>query len=880
MRNPHDLWLRLRALFLRKRAEADLDDELALHVEMETRKHIAAGMNPEAARREAALRFGSGAAAKESCRDERGIKPLENLLRDTRYAFRGFRRTPLFSLTVVVTIGLGLGVNTAVFTIFNAAALRPFHVSDPYSLYGLHWVDRESRNRGFSLSQFRDLSGDQSAFSELYACNFGLQFRLNGRIAIAELVSGNYFRMLGVGPMLGRTLSPDDAAAPGGRAVAVLSYRGWHTIFGADPDIVGRKILVRGYPFEVVGVAQEGFAGLNESPQDLWAPLTMMSQVSDATDLFSQPGPESLTLVGRLGPGVTEERARAALAAWARRFDANRPENDRSTGAVLRSRATAVHVSPEDLLVLAPILAAFVLILLIACANVANMMLARAMARQREIGIRLSLGAARRRLIRQLLTESVLLALPGAAAGYLISRLTLNTAMRLVFATLPDEFLDLIRMPPLDPDLRVFAFMMGAAIASGIVFGLAPALQATRASVVRVSRGDFGNELRPQRLRNILVAFQVTICVMLLICSGVLLRGANRVHSLDTGFRTRDVLLIERREKFRSQIALRIETERLVASFAAAQSVPLTTGLPSAHMLGPKEAVADASYDYVSPEYFGVLGIPLIAGRTFRSDEAATGAPVAVVSETLARQLWPAQAAVGQTLRLLPDQRSHIAAARPFRSSAVQVIGVVRDINTGLVEDRFSRSLAYFPTSVRTAGNSLVLRVRGDPEAARQAIDRALNVTAPGGIDTINRMTQLVAGRVYPFRVAYWVSAMLGGLALLLTISGIYGVISYLVAQRIREFGLRMALGAAPGAVVALVLRQSLGIAVSGIVCGSFLAFGCARLLASRLVVIESFDRPAFAGGVAIAFVSCLAAAFAPSWRASRIDPMSTLRHD
>jgi predicted permease len=871
----------MRALFFRARADSDLDDELAFHIEMQTRKNVRAGMPLDDARREAALQFGSGVSAKEACRDERRVSLIETLFRDIRYAVRGFRRAPLFALTVIATISLGLGVNTAVFTIFNAYVLRPLSVQDPWSLYQLNWLNRARRGHAFSWRQDQDLRARNGAFSDFYAAR-SLQSRVNGRTAFVELVSGNYFDMLGVGSALGRTLTSEDASVPGRGAVAVLSYRGWRTIFGGDPAIVGKNVLLRGAPLEIVGVAREGFEGLNEVPQDLWAPLTLAGQVeaSNGPDLFGESAPERLSIFGRLKPRVSESQALADLNIWVKQLGANRPQADKPVGAVLYSRATNVRISPEAFMVLLPILAAFALILLTACANVANMMLARAMARQREIGIRLSLGAARGRLIRQLLTESVLLALPGALLGFFISRSVLDAGVRIMYATLPQEFADFIRVAPLTPDFRVFAFMIAAAAASGLIFGLVPALQATRASVVQASRGDFGNELRPQRMRNALVIVQITVCAMLLICSGVLLRGANRIHNRDIGFRTHDVIWIEVTEKYRAPLLTRLAEQSLVQTVAASAAVLLDSGLPSAHLSSGEGKLADASYNYVSRELFTALDLPILRGRNFTVEEARGNAPVAIISEMLARRLWPEGGDVGGSITFKADPRSRLSESRPLKQSVARVIGVARDINTGLVEDENSRLLVYFPTDPRAAGNALVLRVRGNPAAARQALDRDLSAAVPGAIDSIHLMDQFVAGRVYPFRLAYWISAVLGGLALLLTISGTYGVISYLVAQRIREFGVRMALGAAPFSVIKLVLRQSLRLAITGTLCGSALALACSRLLASRIVMLDAFDRFAFSAGILIVIASCLAAAFIPSWRASRIDPMTTLRHD
>jgi predicted permease len=871
-----DLLLRLKALFLRRRIEADLEDELAFHLDMQRRRNESAGMPADEARRKAHQKFGSAAAVRESCRDERHLNLVENLARDIGYAMRGFRRAPVFAITVVGTIGLGLGIDTAVFTIFNAYVLRPLAIHDPHSVYQVNW---HNYGRGFSWTQYNDLRARSDVFQDVYASR-SLQARIDGKPAFAELVSGNYFQMLGVGAALGRTLTPDDSSGPGRSPVMTISYRAWRNLFGADPGIVGRKIFVRGFPLEVIGVARKGFEGAGEVSLDFWAPLGMSGQLTTGGDLFSPSGPEALDLVGRLAPGLPLSQAQAALRVWARRISTNRPADERSAGIVLRSRATTVNVDATAMAALTPIFIAFALILLTACANVANMMLARAMARQREIGIRLSLGAGRARVIRQLLTESLLLSVPAALAGFVISRAALDIGQRTIFATLPPEFVDYVRITPLNPDLRVFAFTMVAALIAGVAFGLAPALQATRASVVQTARGDFGNDLRPQRMRNTLVAVQITICALLLICAGVLLRGVDRIHSLEIGFRTRDVVWMEVTEKSRAAAVARLETEPRARTVAAALAIPLAREMPTLRISAGAGRPDVTSCDFVSPELFDALGIPISQGRNFNRNEAVAGAAVAIVSETLARRLWPNGGAVGGSVHIAEDSRRDQGRQLPAPFSSAEVIGVAQDINPGMTRDENSRSLVYFPTDARAIGNSLLVRVNGDPEAARQRIDRDLSAAAPAGIESIHGIQGIVAGRMYPYRVVYWISVFLGGLALLLTVSGIYGVISYLVAQRTREFGIRMALGATPRGVTGHVLQQSLRLAGIGIFCGAVLALGASKLLASKLEMIDAYDRFAYEGGVAIVFAACLAASFIPSLRAARIDPMTTLRHD
>ncbi len=789
----------------------------------------------------------------EQCRDQRRVNFIETLIQDIRYALRGFRRTPLFAITVIATIALGLGINTAVFTIFNSYVLRPISIRDPYSLYELHW-ENHAGWFGLTADQYDQCRRNNTALTETFAAR-NLQLRVNGRVSFGELVSGNYFRMLGVNAILGRTLLPSDAAAPGREPVMVLSYGAWQNMFAADPEILGRKVLIHGYPLEVVGVAPQGFSGMNEVSEDFWAPLSMLAELDSARDV-------GVRVFGRLRPDLTVEQANAGLSLQAQLLTADQPANQRATSAELRSRATAVPLSLDALMVMTPILVSFGLILLIACANVANMMLARAMARQREIGIRLSLGAARGRLIRQLLTESILLALPAAAVGFLISRTMVDGGVRVMFATMPPEFSEYLRIVPMPPDFRVFLFMMTAALAAAVLFGLAPALQATRASVIQAARGDFGNEYRPARLRNTLVVVQIAGCVLLLIVTGVLLRGANRVHRVDHGLETGHVIVMEIQEKSRARVLATLHSDPSVEAIAGASQVPLDSSFRRLSDFG--------RYASVSPEFFQVFNVPILRGRNFTANEALDRSRVAIITETLAHRLFPHGDAIGQTVRVP-------------KSPDVRVVGIARDINPDITDGEVERSVLFLPTTPAAPETALAVRVTGDTEAAKQRIDSMLDKAAPGAVDEIHKMDLFITGRDYPFKVAYWVSAAVGVLALLLAIVGIYGVISYIVVQRRKEIGIRVVMGASGKQVVVLVVRQSIRLAFIGLAVGTAMALGASRIYAhsfDKSGMMNAFDFLAYAGGIAVVFAACVVAGFIPSLRAARIDPVTTLRCD
>ena len=878
--NVRDLWLRFRALAFRRTVDRDLEDELAFHLEMQARKNRAAGLPDAEARRQARVRFGPKPLIEDQCRDARGISFLETLLQDVRYAFRSFRRTPTFAITVIGTVALGLGLNAALFTLFDAYVLRPFAVRDPYSLYSFTWMDGARRYHSFTWPEYQQFRGDNQVFSEVFAGRKQIIARIDGHPSYGELVTGEYFRILGVEAALGRTLREEDASTPGREAVIVLSHEFWRRRFGGDPFIVGKTILIRGYPCEVVGVLRGGFAGLDVLPHDFWLPLTISPQIEEGADLFGPAHPNRLDIVGRLKPGITRRSAQGVLTAWAQRLTADRRDDEKATGVLLESRATSMVLSPLTLLLFAPIVTAFALVMVIACANVANLMLARGLARQREIGIRLSLGAARSRVVRQLLTESALLALPAAAAGFAISQVTVALSVRALFATMPAEYAEYIRFVPLTSDARIVAFMFAAAAVSAVLFGLAPAFESTRPGLVQAARGEFLYNVRPARPRNVLVVIQITASVCLLICAGLLLRGSNRFRNIDSGLKTRDVIEIYVRERTRARVLPALGAIPVVKDIGAVSSVPLDATAPRVPVTaGGRSEPISAAYRLASPGFFSVFDVPLRAGRHFTPGESQTGGAVAIVSQTAARRLWPNGGGLGEYLQIAVDPRMR-RGARIQRQSRVQVVGVAADITTGYGDSQSDKTAIYLPASSQDAGTVLVVRVGGGAESARRAIDAALTAVDPGSIEHIHRMDQLVVGRVFPLRVAYWLSTMVGGLALILTISGIYSLLSCVVAERSKEMGIRMALGATASAVTGLVLKQSLRLAAAGLAIGAVMAFGASRVLASRLVMMNTFDPGAYLGGMLLVLGACLAAAWVPAIRATRIDPVGSLRHD
>jgi predicted permease len=876
--NWGDLKLRIRAMLHRSRVEDELEEELQSHIEMQAKKNQSAVNDPLEASRLARVQFGAMDKAKEECRDARGTRLIEDAVADVRYALRGFRRAPVFVLTVVATIAFPLGLITALFTIINAYVLRPVAVRDPHSVYKFTWTDRRGAGHSFSWPEFEAFRDGNSAFSEV-AGTRALFARVEGYPLLGELVTANYFRMLGVNAAAGRTLLPEDGVSPGSSPVVVLSHAAWQNKLGGEPDIVGKTLVIRGHPLQVIGITKPEFTGLNETPSDFWVPLTMAAQLEDGPNLFGSEHPGQLDIIGRLRAGLTAQQAEAALGVWARRATAEKSQEEKPVGIILESRATTIRPTLQLVAAAASVLAAFLLVLLIACANIASMMLARAIARQREIGLRLSLGAARMRLVRQLLTESLVLAVPATLVGAVLSAASLHFGQRALISAMPSDLAQFVTIPSLQFDIRVFGFLVAVAGFSAILFGLAPAIQATRLDVAQVSKGEFAANLRPTKLRNALVIGQITACALLLICAAISLRASARMSKQELGFATAGILELDINEKYRPRILSRLGEEPAVQAIAAARSIPLNGMLPTAPMTAGDGTAFVTSYNSVSPAFFEVLNIPILNGRNFTKEEAETGAAVAILSHRTALKLWPGQQALGKTIRIAPDARVRLE-PQVHRLPAVRIVGVAADIVSCCLTIGMDPSLVYLPTPATDAGTELLVRVHGSSDQARQRLDSELSAISPGAIDQIHTMEMFRAGGVFPFQMAAAVCAILGGLALLLALSGVYGVLSYSVSQRTKEIGIRMAMGAPTNAVAGLVLRQSMRLAIIGSAAGSILALAVWRLLATRLFFMKTFDGMAFLVGVLVPLASAALAAYVPVRRAVVVDPTTTLRHD
>ena len=802
---------------------------------------------------------------------------LESLWGDIRFAFRIFKRSPAVALTVIGTLAVALGLNATAYSFFNAYVVKPAAVRDPGTLYQASWENRGGFFHWFSWMEAEGFGRDMAGvFPETYVSMPQLVTRINGRPAMGELVTGNYFSLLGVPAFRGRMLQPSDSAAPGREPVVVLSHAAWMRLFGGDPAAVGQQLQIRGVYVEIVGIAPEGFVGLDALPRDFWAPLTLLPAFEEGPSLFGPEQPQRLEVVGRLGATQTEASARAAVMAWARRTTASHPPETQAVVAILQPAATPIALTFTVLLAFTPLLVAFGLVLLTAAANLAGLMLSRATVRQREIAIRLSLGASRGRIVRQFFIESLLLALVASLAGFALGRVTLDVGIRAVYATLPPVIAEYIRLLPVVPDARVLAALIAAGIGAAALFGAVPALHATRHAGPITTHGATPDG-RTSRLRHGLVVAQITVSALLIVTCGVLLRGSVRMATTDLGLETRDVIEMRTRNRSNETALATLRAHPLVRTVAAASTSTFGAGrvVIASDADAPSAVPVRMPQKLVSPGYFDVYEIGLVSGRTFTEAEASGGAPVVILSEQAASTLWPGQNAVGRLVRLAQDSRVPDGYTPP--SPVVEVVGVARTVFTSF--DEAMRATIYSPMSVVGSTLNMLVKTRGgNVSAAMRQIDADLTAAAPGVAEVVITAQDLTEARVYPFQAMSWAAGIIGGIALVLTISGIYGVLAYAVARRTKEIGIRMALGESAAGVVGLILKQSMRLCAIGLGIGLTLAVALSTALASTLVMMDTFDVAAFSAGIVIVIAACLVAAFFPARKAAGVEPLVALR--
>ncbi len=821
---------------------------------------------------------------------------MDTLLKDFRYGLRMLLSHRGFTVVAVLSLALGIGVNTTIFSIVNAVLLRPVTYAEPERLVEIYTTDSDGYPySSSSFPDYRDYRDQNSVFSGVVAHTNTLvshNLEEGAEQVFGEIVTGNYFDVLGVDIAVGRAFLPEEDKTPGTHPVVVLSHAFWERQFGADPDVVGRPVRFNGYPYTVVGVADEGFTGTFPvfSP-DFWVPMMMIAQINvfgGDESILEQRGTHILFIKARLEPGVSLEEAEAQVATISARLEQEYPDsNEGRPGTVVAVTDIRFHPFIDDALtpVAAMLMAVVGLVLLIACANVANMLLARASVRRREIAVRLALGASRLRLIRQLLTESVLLGIAGGALGLLLASWT----TKLIAGFQPPTPISIA--VDLGLDARVLAFTLVASLATALLFGLAPALQSTRPDLISALKDEANRAgLRWRRfgLRNLLVVSQVAVSMVLLIAAGLLLRSLAIAQSIDLGFEDEKVAIVSTNPELlqlsrgETEIFLREVLER-VETLPGAERAALTERIPLGQAIMTMDVYVEGydmpsedegfSVDYaaVGPGYFDTLAIPLVVGREFAYSDSREAPAVAIVNETFARQYWPGESPLGKRI-----------SSEGTNGPWMEVVGISRDYKVRTVGEE-ARSLVHFPLfqSEHFIFPAVMVRTSNDPAPMVGMIREQMLALQPNSVFfEAKTMAENVGVMLFPVRAGAFLLGIFGFMALGLAGVGLYGVIAYSVAQRTHEIGIRMALGARASEVMGLVVRQGMGLVVVGVVLGLAGGIAVTHLAANVLYGVGTLDPLSFAGAALVLLVVALVANYIPARRGASVDPMEALRYE
>jgi predicted permease len=875
MRQLRALWLRLCDLIGARRDEDDFAAELESHIEMHTEDGIRAGLTPAEARRQALIRLGGAEQTRQAYRERRTLPWLETLWQDVRFGLRILCKNPGYTAVAVLTLALGIGANTAVFTVSQAALLRSWPAKDPGRLGRLIATTPQGMDYEFSYPDYRDLAAQSGSFEGIIAHDRRsktLRVGAESQLVLDDVVSPNYFSILGIKAQLGRFFSAE--YKPNGEPGAVISDSLWHRVFNADPSLVGKQIWLTGRAFTVLAIAPPGFRGLERAvPTDLWIPVesTQYRELADR-------GIRDFELLGRLRPGATPAEAKVELDTLGSRLALAYPGIDKARSISLISERERLREAMVPTLFL---MTAVGLVLLICCANVAGLVLARSDARRKEVAMRLALGAGRLRLMRQLLTESALLALLGSALGLLLAVGLLRLQPALMLPAQVELGLDL------HLDASVLAFTAIATVLSVLVFGLAPAIQLSKTSLVSTLKGEGTGAVRGVRrwtMRNALVLGEIALSVVLLTASGLVVRSLLFSRSLPLGFdRQRQLIFFDllpgvagydskRSAAFFDQVQEKAAALPGVRHAALARRVLLSdsgggmaqrVSIPGVELPQGQLSIP-VKFDTIDGNYFRTVGTRLIAGREFNSGDNPSTARAVIVSQTMAERFWPGQEVLGR--QIVAD------------GTACQIVGVVEDAKINSVHEA-PEPYMYFPFAQQPSEEgTLIVEAAGNPKALTtrmlsemQRVDR----NVPVSVRTVH----------YLMQQAFWEDQMaagfvgaLGLLGIFLGAIGLYGVIAYTVNRRSREIGIRMALGAERRDVLQMVLRQGVTLAVIGTGIGLALSLAVMRLLASLLYGVKPTDPLTFAGSSALVILVALAASWLPARRAASIDPMQSLR--
>ena len=903
------LWMRLQTLFRRDHLTQDLDDEVRFHLDEQIAENIAAGMNKEEARHAALRFFGNPSLVKEDAREAWGWVWLEQIGQDLRYGFRSLRKNLLFTVVAVLTLAFGIGANTAIFSLMDQVLLQLLPVKHPEQLvlvaergirFGDSWGDND-----VSYPMYRDFRDHNQVFSGMF-CRFPTSINLGygdrtERVS-AELVSGSYFPVLGVTAIIGRTLTPDDDRVPGGHPVAILSYSFWESRFSSDPSIVGKQIVTNGYTFTVIGVAQAGFDGVELGYKSkVFVPMMMKAQMTPRSGGLEDRSLSWVTAYGRLKPGISIARANASLQPLMHSILEVEVQEPRLQHYSTYDRAqflkNTVELLPGSqgwsglrermqtpLWVLAALSGA---VLLLACANLANLLLARATTREREMAVRLAIGAGRRRIIRLLLVESLLLSVIGTVVGLGLAFLADRVLLATYFSA--DSAGDF----PISsvPDVRVLVFALGTTLLTALVFGLAPAIQSSRADVAPALNDRAGSAVGAKQvfLRKLLVSGQMALALLLLVGASLFLRTLANLESTGPGFSTERLVTFrvdpslngygdERTKDIFRRLAEDLQTLPAVSSVGLS-TMPILQGYGWTNPVIAEGYSADPGQeqrpicDMISPKLFTTLGVPIVAGRDFTVLDTR---PVTLINETFARKYFAGRNPIGLHIGLVDDRTATQDIAN------LEVVGVVKDLKFKNLRDP-APPQAYFPywQDEKFRFMTFYLRTRIDPQQVMQAVREGVRQLDPNiPVVDLRTIDEQIGLSLKTERLMASLSVVFGALATALAVIGLYGVMAYIVARRRREIGIRVALGALQGDVLWMVMRQVVLLSGAGLAIGALLAFALGSLIRTQLYGLQPHDPFTFVSAGLVLAVAAGMAGLIPSWRASRIDPMQSLRNE
>jgi len=897
---------RLAGFHLEPERESEILDELSSHLQDRYDDLRASGTAREDALRDVIAELDASDLVSElEATEETPAQPapegapstgrfFSDFLMDLRYAVRTLRKSPGFTGVAILTLALGIGANAAVFTVINSLILNPLPVDTISTLAAVNTTQTKKAAQAndlqlLSFPNFRDLREKTYSFGSLAAHSNPTAVTMidqdEPRRVFMELVTANYFDTLGLHPSLGRFFLPDEDAKPGAAAVAVLGYSAWLSRFGAIPDIVGKTIKLNNIPFTIIGVGPKNFKGLYAVfGPDLWVPSMMASQFlpSQQQKALTDRSIPLVTAIGRLRPGTPFTQALAEMKIAAAALDREYPDTNLGQTLVVRHLAEAAY-GPEGrgLLLGGMLLAAIVgIVLLIACSNVANLLLARAAARRQEIAVRMALGAGRARLIRQLLTESILLGLLSGIFGFLFG----YAGCQLLSSLRPAEYAQNLAELRIDP--AVFGFTFVVAILTGLIFGIVPALRCSRTSVSEVIKEETrtaGRRRGRLSFANMLLAAQVAGSLVLLVVAAMFLRSIRQQYTIDPGYQTSRLALFmlypgqagydqPRTEQFYKQVRERVSNVPGIYSLTWASNTPLwerkETGLVIEGQEQRKKSDAlSAVVNTVDLQYFSTLGISLVSGSDFTANDRDGSASVAIINDTMAAQVWPNQSALGKRLQL------------PQGKNFLQVVGVVKTSNYQTLGE--PPQPAVFIPLRQNFSDAMILYVRSeqDPTTILASVRDEIHRIDPGlAVEDIRTGAKIIDQALWWGKIAVNLLAVFGFLALALASVGLYGIMAYSVNQRRREIGVRMALGASQGKVWLLVLRQGMTLVLSGLAFGVALALLVGHALSRFLYGVKGNDYSSVAGASLILMLVALIACYLPARSASRVDPLTALR--